>query len=197
MTMVAVYSLPDMEMSEFRNLVREQMAGLGLEMPGLEMEYRPNVGQIGDMEVDLFVQELQVSEEEAVPFPMQRTEVYYGWGDEELFTVMQNGEGGEGGIERLRELASRQPGPVPSRVQDFLDACPDELLAFGFLDIAGLMEGFAAMAPNSPRAEFPEGFPPIVFYGTVEGFRVVYGGSLNLEAMVSAASAMAGAGMGR
>ncbi len=195
MTMEGVYSLPDMPVAEFRDLVREQMSVLGMEMPGLEMEYRQNVGQIGDMEVDLFVQELQVPEEEEFPFPMQRTEVYYGWGEDEMFTVMRNGEGGEGGMERLRELASRQAGPVPVRVQEFLDACPEELLMFGFLDMAGLMEGLAAMVPNSPGAELPGGFPPMVFYGTADGSRVVYGGSLNLEAMVSAASAMAGAAM--
>ena len=196
MTMEAVYSLPDMGMPEFRGLVREQMAGLGLEMPGVEMEYRENVSQIGDMEVDLFVQEFQVPEGEELPFSMQRTEVYYGWGEEEMFTVVQNGEGGAGGIERLQELVSRQPGTVPARIEGFLDACPDELLMFGFLDLAGLMEGFAALAPNSQGFEFPAGVPPIVFYGTAEGSRAVYGGSLDLEAIVSAALAMASAGMG-
>jgi len=196
MNMEGVYSLPDMPISEFRDLVREQMSGTGLEMPGLEMDFRQNVSQIGDMEVDLFVQELQFSDEQELPFPLQRTEVYYGWGEEEMFTVMRNGEGGEDGIEQLRELASRQTGPVPARVQEFLDACPDELLMFGFLDFAALMEGFAAMAPNSPGVQLPGGFPPMVFYGTAEGSRVVYGGSLNLEAMVSVASAMAASAMG-
>jgi hypothetical protein len=194
MAMEAVYSLPDMEMSEFRDLVRDQMTVMGLEMPGLEMEFTQNVAQIGDMEVDLFVQEIQVPEDAEIPFPMQRTEAYYGWGEEEMFTIMQNGEAGEGAIDRLRELASREPGPIPARVQGFLDACPDELLMFGFVDLAGMMEGFAAMAPGGGGASLPEGLPPLVFYGTAEGSQVVYGGLLNLEAMMTAASAaMAGA----
>jgi len=194
--MESVYSFPDLPMSEYRDLVREQMAETALEMPGVSLDYRENVGQVGEMEVDLLVQEIQVPEEVEFPTPMQRMEIYYGWGDEELLTVLGSGDPEEGGMEVLRELASRQPGPIPDRVQLFLDSCPEDLLMFGWMDVAGLMEGISAMVPNPSGFSFPEDFPPLVFYGTSDGSQAVSGGSLNLKALVSAVSTMMSGGRG-
>ena len=176
-------------MSEYRDLVREQMAAMEMEMPGIQMEYRENVARIGEMEVDVLIQEISVPEtQEPMPFPLQQTEVHYGWGEEELWTVMGSGDAMDEGVDRLRELASRRPGPIPDHLQPFLDSCPEDLLLFGWLDLSTFVQGISAMIPTPPGPGIPEGFPPIVFYATSEGARVVYGGSMDLKSMVSVAS---------
>jgi hypothetical protein len=189
MVMESVYSFPGLRGSEYRDLVREQMNTMAFEMPGIEMKFRENIGQIGDMEVDVLVQAIEVPEDLERPLPFTEMDVYYGWGEEEVFTVMA-GEEGEG-LDRLQELVSRRPGPVPDHVQELLDACPGELTLFGWVDIASLLEGFARMAPEAGEVALPEGLDPMVFYGTSEGTEAVYGGSMNIKALTEAASAMA------
>jgi hypothetical protein len=195
MVMESVYAFPGMEGSEYRDLVREQMNEMALEMPGIEMEYRQNVGQIGDMEVDVLVQEIEASQASESPFPLGQMTMYYGWGGEEVLTVMTSGEGEGEAMDRLRELATGGPGPVPDRVQQLLDSCPDELTLFGWLDMAGLMEGLSTMAPSSSEVELPEDLTPMVFYGTARDSEAIYGGSMDLKAWSEAVSAMVLRGM--
>jgi hypothetical protein len=195
MVMESVYSFPGMDGSEYRDLVREQMNDMALGIPGVEMEFRQNVGQIGDMEVDLLIQEIQASQAAESAFPLSRMNVYYGWGEEEVLTVMASGEGEGDAMDRLGELASRRPGPVPDRVQGLLDSCPDELTLFGWLDMAGVMAGVSAMNPSLPQVELPEDISPIVFYGTARDSEAIYGGSMDLKALSEAVSAMVLRGM--
>jgi hypothetical protein len=188
--MEAAYSFPGVDMADYRDLVREQISGFGMEAPGIELEYRQDVAQIGEMPVDVLIQEIQVPESSEIPAAMQSVEVYYGWGEEEILTVMASGAEGGVGIERLRGLASRQPGPIPDRVRALLDMCPEDLLMFGWIDIAGLVQGFSLMDPSAPEVAPMEGIPPVVFYGTARGSEGVYGGSVDVEALSGAASAL-------
>ncbi|NNM06276.1 MAG: hypothetical protein HKO65_14390 [Gemmatimonadetes bacterium] len=193
--MEAVYTLPSLQISEYRDLVREQVTSMEFAADGIEFEYRQNVGEIGGMEVDLLIQEIQAPGVEGIPFPMERMEVYYGWGEEEILTVMASGDE-SAGMESLRSLFFRQPGPLPDHVRSYLDRSPEELLMVGWLDMGGLMEGVAAMSPGAPDAPVPEGLPPMIFYATSEGPEIAYGGSMDIKALAEAASAVAGAALG-
>ncbi len=189
MEMEGVYSLPDMEVSEYKELVRDQMGGLELEVPGVTFEYRQHVGEIEGVEVDVLVQDFQVPEDEETPFPLERMEVYYGWGEEEVFTMVASG-GEDAGMEALGTLISREPGTLPDGLRDHLDYCPDELLMFGLIDLGRFMEGILAWTPESPETSLSARFPPMVFYGTSEGSEFVYGGSFDVKAVTEAASEM-------
>jgi hypothetical protein len=189
MVMEAVYSLPGARISEYRDLVRDLMAGVEFDVPGAEMEYREGVTRIGDVEVDVLVQGFDVPETQASSsIPLARAEVSYGWGEDEVFVVMEGGEDLEGGIERLGALISRQPTSVPDPLQASLDACPEKLMMFGYMDLAGLMDGIAATTPGGAVGWLPADLPPVTFYATAERSRVIYGGSMDLGAMVSGAT---------
>ena len=59
---------------------------------------------------------------------------------------------------------------------------------FGFIDPAGFMEGIPEVTPGLPPGTLPQGLSPMAFYATTEGSRVMYGGSLDLSAMVAGAT---------
>ena len=106
---------------------------------------------------------------------------------------MASGGDERGGLARLEALAARDSGPIPSQVQEHLDLFPRELLMLTWIDVGAMVQGFAAMAPDSPEVpSLPEGIPPMLFYATADGSRVIYGGSMDLRAMASSVTGGSG-----